>query len=232
MAVIRQFEAMNRYCLNSSLAISRARDKLRTLQILAKKNLPFPESVFSNDTLNSSKLLKFVNGAPMIIKLTEGLQGKGTVLAETTQSARSIIEAFGLTSTNLILQRFIKESKGTDVRVFVLDGKIVGSMMRTSVGDEFRSNLHLGGDAIKVKLTPDERKIAVEATKSFNLKVAGIDILRSNKGPLILEVNSCPGLKGIEESTNKNITKLIIEYLVRSIQKVEKMPSYHRRTNI
>ncbi len=232
MAVLRHFEAMHVYSLNSSLGIARARDKLRTLQILSKKSLPFPNSAISNDSLNASKLLDKVGGTPVIIKLTEGLQGKGTVLAETKQSAKSIIEAFGLTNTSLILQEFIKESIGTDVRVFILNGKVIGSMIRSSNGEDFRSNLHLGGEAKKVKLTPREREIAVKAAKEFKLNVAGIDILRSDNGPLILEVNSCPGLEGIERAMDKNIARLILEFVMSEVEKVKSKPSYHKRTHL
>jgi len=229
MAVLRQFEAMEIYSLNSSLGVARARDKLRTLQILSRKDLPFPNSSISNDSLNGAKLIDKVGGTPVIIKLTEGLQGKGTVLAETKQSAKSIIEAFGLTSTNLILQEFIKESKGTDIRVFILGGKVMGSMIRSSNGEDFRSNLHLGGEAKKVKLTPREREIALKAAKEFKLNVAGIDILRSDNGPLILEVNACPGLEGIEKAMDKNIAATIIDFLIKQVEELKDKPSYHKR---
>ena len=231
MAVIRHFESMNIYCLNSSLGISRARDKLRTLQILSQKGLPFPRSAMANDSLNGTKLLNSVGGVPMVIKLTEGLQGKGTVLAESEQSAKSIIEAFSLISTNLILQHFIKESKGTDVRAFVLNGKVVASISRKSEED-FRSNLHLGGSATQVKLTPKEREIAIRAAKEFKLNMAGIDILRSDRGPLILEVNACPGLEGIEKTTGVNIAQQIVMFLLDQVDKIQAKPNFHKRTSL
>lgn len=232
IAVLRHFEAMKTYSLNSSLGIARARDKLRTLQVLSKKNLPFPNSTISNDSLNASRLLDKVGGTPVVIKLPEGLQGRGTMLAETKHSAQSIVEAFGLTNTNLILQEFIKESVGTDIRVLVLNGKVVGSMLRTSNGDDFRSNLHLGGSAQKINLTSREREIAVKAAKEFQLNIAGVDILRSEKGPLILEVNSCPGLEGIEKVLGKNIAKMVIGLVCEQVQKVKSMPSYHKKVHL
>ena len=231
MAVIRHFESMNVYCLNSSLGISRARDKLRTLQILAQKKLPFPDSVTANDSLNGPKLLHHVGGTPVVIKLTEGLQGKGTVLAETENSAKSIIEAFSLMSTNLIMQKFIKESSGTDIRAFVLNGKVVASISRSSEND-FRSNLHLGGSAKVVKLTPKEREIAVRAAKEFKLNVAGIDILRSEKGSVILEVNACPGLEGVEKTTGTNIAVKIVEFIIQQSKDVKEKPNFHKRTSL
>ncbi len=231
MAVIRHFEAMKIYCLNSSLGISRARDKMRTLQILAQKNLPFPNSVIANDSLNSSKLLNYVGGEPVVIKLNEGLQGKGTVLAETHQSAKSIIEAFSLMSTNLILQKYISECKGSDVRVFVVNGKVVASIRRKSESD-FRSNLHLGGSADVVKLSPREREIAVKAAKEFKLNIAGIDILRSDNGPLILEVNACPGLEGVEKTTGKNIAAIILDFLHKEVSEIKDKPNFHKRTSL
>ena len=167
----------------------------------------------------------------MIIKLTEGMQGKGTVLAETENSAKSIIEAFSLMNTNLILQRFIKESRGTDIRAFVLNGKVVASISRTSVND-FRSNLHLGGNAINIKLTPREREIAVKATKAFKLNMAGIDILRSDQGPLVLEVNACPGLEGVEKTTGTNIAELIVQQLLDHVETINNNPDYHKRTSL
>ncbi|MEE3079306.1 MAG: RimK family alpha-L-glutamate ligase [Bdellovibrionota bacterium] len=231
MAVIRQFEALNIYCLNSSLGISRARDKMRTLQLLAQKNLPFPSSAVANDSMAGPKLLHHVGGVPTVMKLTEGMQGKGTVLAETENSAKSIIEAFSMMNTNLILQRFIKESKGTDIRAFVLNGKVVASISRSSE-DDFRSNLHLGGKAITIKLTPKEREIAVKAAKEFKLNMAGIDILRSDDGPLILEVNACPGLEGVEKTTGTNIAEKIVEFLIEHSEQVKTKPNYHKKTSL
>ena len=231
MAVIRHFESMKIYCLNSSLGISRARDKLRTLQLLAQKNLPFPNSAVASDSMAGTKLINYVGGAPLVIKLTEGLQGKGIVLAETTNSAKSIMEAFSLMDTNLVLQKFVKESRGTDIRVFVLNGKVIASMSRTSE-DDFRSNLHLGGTAKVVKLSSREKEIAIKAAKEFKLNVAGIDILRSDNGPVILEVNSTPGLEGIEKTTGINIAKQIIQFLEKESEAIKDKPHFHKRTSL
>jgi ribosomal protein S6--L-glutamate ligase len=217
-AVLRQFEMMGVYCLNESVAISRSRDKLRALQLLARKGLGMPVSGFAHSTKMSAELIKLVGGAPLVIKLLEGTQGKGVVLAETEQAAESVIDAFRDLDEYFLVQEFIKEADGTDIRCFVVGGKVVASMMRKAKAGDFRSNLHRGGTATTVKLTPEERKTATRAANAMGLSVAGVDILRSNHGPLVIEVNSSPGLEGIEKSTGKDVAEIIIEYIERNHQ--------------
>ncbi|MBL7663767.1 MAG: 30S ribosomal protein S6--L-glutamate ligase [Bacteriovoracaceae bacterium] len=222
LAVVRHFEAMNCYSLNGSIAIGRARDKLRSLQILAQHNLPIPKSAISNSTLNSQQLIDSLNGAPIVIKLIEGMQGKGTVLAETNQAAVSVVEAFSAIKTNLIVQEYIAESKGKDIRVFVVGNEIIACMQREAKEGDFRSNLHRGGKSSKVKLTAVEKKIALAAVKQLKLEVAGVDLISSNEGPLILEVNSSPGLEGIEKTSEVNVADKIVSFLEKDIAKFRK----------
>ena len=212
-SVVRQFEMMGVYCVNESVAITRARDKLRTLQLLARKGIGLPVTGFAHSPDDTADMIKLVGGAPMIIKLIEGTQGRGVVLAETDQAAASVIEAFRNLDAYFLTQEFIAEAKGTDIRCFVVGGKVVAAMQRTAKEGEFRSNLHRGGSAQAVRITPEERSTAVRAAKVMGLNVAGVDIVRSNRGPVVLEVNSSPGLEGIETATASDIAGQIIQFI-------------------
>jgi ribosomal protein S6--L-glutamate ligase len=212
-AVVRQFEMMNVFSANESQAIARSRDKLRALQLLAAEGIGLPVTGFARGTKDISGVIKLVGGAPLIVKLLEGTQGVGVVLAETHKAAESVIAAFSQLDANILVQEFIKEAGAADIRAFVVDYKVVGSMMRQGPEGEFRSNLHRGGSATKIKLTPEERSTAVRSAKILGLKVAGVDMLRSNHGPVVMEVNSSPGLEGIERATGKDIASTIIEFL-------------------
>ncbi|NJN23613.1 MAG: 30S ribosomal protein S6--L-glutamate ligase [Acaryochloridaceae cyanobacterium RL_2_7] len=194
-AVVRQFEMMDVFSLNESQAISRSRDKLRCVQILSSKGIGLPVSGFAHSTKDIDGLIEMVGGAPLVIKLLEGTQGIGVVLAETYQAAKSVIEAFRGLEANILVQEFIKEAKGMDIRCFVVGGKVIASMKRQGKPGEFRSNLHQGGFAEKIKLTPEERSTAIRSAKAMGLRVAGVDILRSNHGPVVMEVNSSPGMR-------------------------------------
>lgn len=213
MAVLRQFEMSGVWPLNESVAIGRSRDKLRSMQILAKHGLGLPLTAFAHDPRQTDEILRAVKGPPVVIKLLEGTQGIGVVLAETEASAKSVIEAFRGANVNILVQEFIKEAGGTDIRAFVIGGKVVAAMQRTGAPEEFRSNLHRGGSAQLVKITPEERSTAVRAAKHMGLNVCGVDMLRSNHGPVIMEVNSSPGLEGIEEATGKDISGMIIDFI-------------------
>ena len=212
-AVLRHLEAMGIYTLNESIAISRSRDKFRCLQLLARKGIPMPLTSFAQSPDNTEDLIRMVGGAPLVIKLLEGTQGKGVVLADSHQSAVNIINAFKEMHANILVQEFIEESRGTDIRCLVIGDKVVAAIQRQAKDGDFRANVHQGGKAMKVKLTPQERSIAIAATKTMGLKVAGVDLLRSNQGPLVLEINSSPGLEGIEKSTQINIAGKIIQYI-------------------
>lgn len=212
-AIVRQFEMSGVYALNGSLAITRARDKLRAHQLLAQKGLGMPSTSFAHSTQNAKELIDLVGGAPLVVKLLEGSQGKGVILAETKKAAESLINAFRGLDAHFLIQEFIKEAKGSDIRCFVIGEKVVASMMRTAQDGDFKSNLHAGGTAQPVKITPQERKLAVKATKAMGLQVAGVDMVRSDRGPLILEVNTSPGLEGIETATGKDVATLMIKHL-------------------
>jgi ribosomal protein S6--L-glutamate ligase len=214
-ALTRQFEALNVYCLNSSTAITQSRDKLFSLQLLLQSGIDIPTTGFANSPLDTDDLIKMVGGSPLIVKLLEGTQGKGVVLAETKKAAESVINAFKSLNANILVQEFIKEANGKDLRLFVVDGKVVATIQREAMQGEFRANIHLGGTASVIKPTPEEKKIAIRAAKAMDLKVAGVDIIRSSKGPLLLEVNSSPGLEGIEGATNKDIAG----EMIRAIEK-------------
>lgn len=218
-AVLRHFEMMGVYCLNESVAISRSRDKLRAHQLLARKGIGMPVTGFAHSTKMTHELIKLVGGAPLVIKLLEGTQGKGVVLAETQQAAESVIDAFRDLDEYFLVQEFIKEAEGADIRCFVVGGKVVASMMRKAKSGDFRSNLHRGGSAVSVKLTPEERKTAQRAATAMGLNVSGVDILRSNHGPLVIEVNSSPGLEGIEKSTGKDVATTIVEYIEKNAKR-------------
>ena len=213
LAVLRQLEMMNVWSLNESVAIGRSRDKLRSLQILARKGLGLPVTAFAHDPKQTDDVIKMVGGAPVVIKLLEGTQGIGVVLGETEKSARSVIEAFRGANVNILVQEFIKEANATDIRAFVIGNKVVAAMVRKGAEGDFRSNLHRGGSAQPVKITPEERSTAVRAARAMGLNVAGVDMLRSNHGPVIMEVNSSPGLEGIEQVSGKDIATKIIEFI-------------------
>ncbi len=212
-SVVRQFEVAGTFSINESVAISRSRDKLRSLQLLSRKKLGLPRTGFANRADDIPDLLKNVGGAPVVIKLLEGTQGIGVVLADTNKAAESIIEAFMGLKANILVQEFVKEAGGADIRCLVIGGKVVAAMKRQGAEGEFRSNLHRGGSATLVKLSPIERKTAVEAAKTMGLNMCGVDLLRANSGPQIMEVNSSPGLEGIEKATGKDVASLAFEYL-------------------
>lgn len=215
-ALLRHMETMGMYTLNESIAISRSRDKFRALQLLARKGIPMPRTSFALSPDDTEDLISMVGGAPLVIKLLEGTQGKGVILADSHQSAVSIINAFKEMSANILVQEFIEESRGTDIRCFVIGDKVVAAIKRQAKEGEFRANVHQGGKAMKVKLSPQERAIAVAAAKTMGLKVAGVDLIRSNHGPLVLEINSSPGLEGIEKATHVNIAGKIIQYIEKN----------------
>jgi len=217
-ALIRQFDAMGAYCLNTADAITQSRDKLLATQLFGKHDIQIPITGFAKSPLDTKDLIKMVNGAPLIIKLLESTQGKGVVLAETNKAAESVINAFKSVKTNILVQEFIKEANGQDLRCFVVNGKVVASMQRQAQKGEFRANIHQGGRASKVKITAAERKLAIKAAKILNLPVAGVDIIRSNKGPLLLEVNSSPGLEGIENATGLDIANIMIEAIEKKLK--------------
>ncbi len=221
-AVVRQFEMMGVYALNSSQAISRSRDKLRSLQILARDGVGLPVTSFARSTKDVEGLIDVVGGAPLIIKLLEGTQGVGVVLAETKKAAESVIFAFRQLDANILVQEYIKEAAGADVRAFVVGDKVIAAMKRQGPEGEFRSNLHRGGTSLKVKLTPEERSTAVRSAKLMGLRVAGVDMLRSNHGPLVIEVNSSPGLEGIEAATHVDVAGAMIEYIEKHAEKGNK----------
>ena len=214
-AIVRQLEMQGVYTVSGSLAINRSRDKLRSMQLLAKAGVGIPKTIVSRNSADIDDLLDKLGGTPVIIKLARGTHGNGVVLAETKKAAKSVLQAFYLTNedgTNILLQEFVKESAGTDIRVFVVGGRVIASMMRQSLDDDFRSNLHKGGQGTKVKLTEEERKMAIKAARAMSLNVAGVDMMRSERGPLILEVNASPGF-GIELVTGRNVAAPIIEYI-------------------
>lgn len=219
-AVVRQFELMGVFSAVDSQAIVRSRDKLRSLQILSKAGLGMPKTAFTNFSKGGEKaLIERVGGAPLIIKLLEGTQGLGVVLAETKKAGQSVIEAFHGLKARIIVQEFIKEAKGADIRAFVVNGKVVGAMKRQGAEGEFRSNLHRGGIATVIKLTKEEKAAALGAAKALGLDIAGVDMLQSERGPLILEVNSSPGLEGIEQATGVNIAGEIVKFIEESVEK-------------
>jgi ribosomal protein S6--L-glutamate ligase len=215
-AVVRQFEMMGVFSVNESVAITRSRDKLRSMQLLARKGVGLPTTGFAHSPSDIDDLIKLAGGQPLVIKLLEGTQGIGVVLAETKKAAESVIQAFYGLKANILVQEFVQESNGSDIRCFVVDGKVIASMQRFPAHGEFRSNLHRGGRAELVKITKEERQTAIQAAKIMGLSVAGVDIIRSNRGPLVLEVNSSPGLRGIEEATKKDIAGMIIEFIERN----------------
>jgi len=212
-AVVRQFEMMGVFSANESQAITRSRDKLRCLQLLARQGIGLPVTGFANSTKDIDGLIGIVGGAPLVVKLLEGTQGIGVILAETNKAAEAVIEAFRGLDANILVQEFIKEARGSDIRVLVIGQKVVAAMRRTAIAGEFRSNLHRGGTAERVKLTPEERSTAIRAAKTMGLNVAGVDLLRSNHGPVVMEVNSSPGLEGIEKATHIDVAGAVIRFL-------------------
>src|SRR5690606_29377114 len=217
-ALIRQFDNLGVYCLNSAEAITQSRDKLFASQLFSKNDIHIPITGFAKSPMDTKDLIRMVNGAPLIIKLLESTQGKGVVLAETNKAAESVINAFKSVQTNILVQEFIKEANGQDIRCFVVNGKVVASMQRQAEKGEFRANLHQGGKASVIKITSEEKKLALKAAKVLNLAVAGVDIIRSHKGPLLLEVNSSPGLEGIENATGKDIANIMISAIESKIK--------------
>jgi ribosomal protein S6--L-glutamate ligase len=220
-AMVRQMEMQGMYTVSSSIAINRTRDKLRSMQLLSKAGVAIPKTVFSRNTADIDDLIEMVGGVPVIIKLARGTHGNGVVLAETKRMAKSALQALYLHNedgTNILLQEFIKESAGTDIRAFVVGGRVVASMKRQSLDDDFRSNLHKGGEGTVVKLTEEERKMAVKAARAMGLNVAGVDMMRSARGPLVLEVNASPGF-GIEKVTGRDVATPIIEYIEQNAKR-------------
>ena len=213
LAVLRQFEMMGVFPLNESVAIGRSRDKLRSMQLLAREGIGLPVTTFAHDPKQTEEVLKLAGGAPLVIKLLEGTQGIGVVLADSDRSATSVIEAFRGAKVNILVQEFIKEAGGTDIRALVVGGKVVAAMKRTGAADDFRSNLHRGGSAQTIKISPEERTTAVRAAKTMGLNVCGVDMLRANHGPVVMEVNSSPGLEGVEKATGIDVAGRIIELL-------------------
>jgi ribosomal protein S6--L-glutamate ligase len=218
-AVVRQFQSTGAFCQNDSVSIAKSRDKLRSLQILSNEAIPMPITGFAHSPMDTADIIRMVGGAPLVVKLLEGTQGKGVVLAETNKAAESVINAFKSLHANILVQEFVKEAGGRDIRCFVVDGKVVGSMQRQAKAGEFRANLHLGGHASAIKITPEERKIAINAARIMGLQVAGVDIIRSKDGPKVLEINSSPGLEGIESVTGKDIAGLMIEAIEKQVQR-------------
>lgn len=223
-AIVRQLEMQGIYMASSSIAINRSRDKLRSMQLLAKAGVGIPKTVFSRNSTDIDSLIEKIGGTPVIVKLARGTHGNGVVLAETKKAAKSVLQAFYLTNedgTNILLQEYIEESAGTDIRAFVVGGRVIASMKRQSLDDDFRSNLHKGGEGTIVKLTEEENKMAVKAAKAMGLNIAGVDMMRSERGPLILEVNASPGF-GIEKVTGRNVAGPIIEYVEQNAKRGSK----------
>jgi ribosomal protein S6--L-glutamate ligase len=216
LAVLRQFKMMGVFPLNESVAIGRSRDKLRSMQLLARDGVGLPVTAFAHDAKQAGEVVKLAGGAPVVIKLLEGTQGIGVVLADTERSAKSVIEAFRGANVNILAQEFIKESVGTDIRAIVVGGKVVAAMKRTGEEGEFRSNLHRGGSAKLIKISPEERSTAIRAAKSMGLAVCGVDMLRANHGAVVMEVNSSPGLEGVEKATGLDVAGMIIQHLEKT----------------
>ena len=218
MAVLRQLEMQGVYPLNDSVAIGRSRDKLHSMQLLARDGIGLPVTTFAYDPKITEEVVRLAGGAPLVIKLLEGTQGVGVVLADSNRSAKSIIEAFRGADVNILVQEFIKESSGTDIRALVVGGEVVATMKRTGAEGDFRSNLHRGGNAVPIEISAEERSTAIRAAKAMGLNVCGVDMLRSNHGPVVMEVNSSPGLEGIENATRIDIASKIIETLEKNVK--------------
>lgn len=224
-AIVRQFEMMGAYAVNGSLAITRSRDKLRSLQILSKHNVDMPKTIFASNVSDVSDVIAQIGGTPLIVKVLEGTQGKGVVLVETKKAAKSVLEAFYGLNVNFLVQEFIAEASGADIRAFVVGDEVVASMKRQGQENDFRSNLHSGGEAKAYKLTKAEKKLALSAVKAMGLVVAGVDMLQSNRGPLIMEVNSSPGLEGIEKATKIDVAGKIMDFVEENTKKKRKKDS-------
>lgn len=224
-AMVRQFEMQGVFTTSSSIAINRSRDKLRTMQLLARAGVGIPKTVFARETADLDDVIEQAGGVPLIIKVARGTHGNGVVLAETKKAAQAVMQAFYVEGVNFVVQEFIEESAGTDIRAFVVGGKVVASMKRQSLDDDFRSNLHQGGEGIPIKLTDEERKTAQKAARAMGLSICGVDMLRSKRGPLVLEVNPSPGF-GIEKVTDRNVGEKIIEYVEQNATK------QHRRDRV
>lgn len=223
-AIVRQFEMQGVYTPTSSIAISRSRDKLRSMQLLSRSGVGIPKTVLSRNTTDIDDMIEQIGGTPVIIKLARGTHGNGVVLAETKKAAKSTLQAFYLSNedgTNILLQEFIKESAGTDIRAFIVGGRVIASMKRQSLDDDFRSNIHQGGEGVPIKLTLEEKKTAIRAAKAMGLNICGVDMMRSEKGPLVLEVNSSPGF-AIEKYTGRNVAKAVIEYVEQNAKRRNK----------
>lgn len=218
-AVVRQFEMMNVFSVNSSRGIVHSRDKLRCLQVLSKEGIGLPKTVFTNYSRNVKHVVESAGGAPVVLKLLEGTQGLGVVLAENQNAAQSVLEAFNGLKARVIVQEFVKEAKGADIRALVVDGEVVGAMKRQGKPGEFRSNLHRGGSSQIIELSVEEKYTAILAAKAVGLGVAGVDMLQSDRGPLVLEVNSSPGLEGIEKTTGEDIAGKIIQYIEKNVKR-------------
>ena len=216
LAVLRQFEMMGVYPLNESVAIGRSRDKLRSMQLMARDGIGLPVTTFAHDPKITDEVIKLAGGAPVVVKLLEGTQGIGVVLADTERSAKSVVEAFRGADVNIMVQEFIKEAGSSDIRAFVVGGKVVAAMERKGAEGEFRSNLHRGGSAQSIKISPEERATAIRAAKCMGLNVCGVDMLRANHGPVVMEVNSSPGLEGVENATGVDIATKIIEFIEKN----------------
>lgn len=216
-ALVRQFEMMGVFCLNDSVSITRARDKLRALQLISKKNIGLPITGFAHSLDDTQALINMAGGVPLVVKFLEGTQGIGVVLVESIQAARSIIEAFLGLKVNIMIQEYIKEANGCDIRCFVVGDQVVAAMQRQSKSGEFRANLHRGGVATAVEITPEEKKVAIRVAHILGLNVAGVDIVRSNRGPLIMEVNSTPGLQGIESISKVDVAGAIIKFIEENV---------------
>ncbi len=213
LAVLRQFEVMGTYPLNESVAIGRSRDKLRSMQLLAREGIGLPVTTFAHDPKQTDEVLKLAGDAPLVVKLLEGTQGIGVVLADTNRSAKSVIEAFRGAGVNILVQEFIKEAGGTDIRALVVGGRVIAAMQRKGAEGDFRSNLHRGGSAQRIRISPEERATALRAAKVMGLNVCGVDMLRANHGPVVMEVNSSPGLEGVEMATGIDVAGKVIEFL-------------------
>ena len=229
-AVLRQFEMMGVYPVNESVAIARSRDKLRSMQLLSREDVGMPVTVFAHRTSDAAELLDIVGGAPVVIKLLEGTQAIGVVLGETTKGAESIIQAFGGVKTNILVQQFVKEANGEDIRCLVIGDKVVAAMIRRGKKGDFRSNLHRGGSAEAVKITPKERATAVKSARTMGLNVCGVDLLRSNDGPVVMEVNSSPGLEGVEKATGIDVAGKIIDFIEKNAKPGRTQTRSQRKT--
>jgi ribosomal protein S6--L-glutamate ligase len=223
-AIVRQFEVMGIKCLNDSEAITKSRDKLHTMQIMSQHGLNIPITSFANSAYETTDLIKLVGGAPLVIKLLEGTKGVGVVMAETNKAAESVINAFRSLKADILVQHYIKESKGQDIRCFVVGGQVIAAMERIAQEGEFRANIHLGATARPIQVTQEERDLAIKAAKIINLEIAGVDMVRSNTGPKILEINSSPGLEGIEKATGIDIADQIIEFMEKNIYQNQIIP--------